>query len=160
MATKKSSSPKRKRNIPAFLKPRVSAQSKEYIKGYRVKPIQESEVFRKSGIEKRGTKYVNKSTGRSFKDKDAARNYAAKQAGFKSYKDYLALRKTQTYKQFEKRAREKGKPVDLASPFAKAFREWQKQKPGKKKYQKKSEEMRNLLTIVEWIDQYNYGRYV
>src|SRR5262245_16713352 len=116
----KKNPPKRKANIPAFLKQKkVSAQSEAYIKGYKVQPIKESEIFKNAGIKKVGSKYVNQSTSRPFKSKESAKDYAAKQAGFSSYKKYLDTRKTKAYKQFEKRAREKGQDVGLGKDFSK-----------------------------------------
>jgi hypothetical protein len=153
---KKKNPPKRKANIPAFLKgKKVSAQSSAYIKGYKVQPIKEAEVFKNAGIKKLGAKYYNKQTGRPFKDKQSAKNFAAKQAGFSSYQKYLDTRKSKTYKQFEKRAREKGQDVALGKNFAKLYRDWQKGK-----FKKKSEELRKLLKPLGWIDKYNYSRYV
>lgn len=148
--------PARKANVPAFIREkRVSAQSEAYVKGYRLVPIREADVFKNAGIKKVGEKYVNKETGKSFKSKQTAKDYAAKQAGYSSYQKYLDTRKTRAYKQFEKRAKEKGNDVTLGKPFSKLYRDWQK-----KKYVKKSEELRKLLKPLGWIDRFNYSRYV
>lgn len=154
MPTKKQ--PTRKGKIPAFIKRKpISAQSKEYVKGYKLKPLSEKEIFDTAGIKKEKGKYYNQATGRSFKSKETALNYSAKQSGFSSWDKYKEERKTRAYKQFEKRARQKKVNTTLGKTFAKQFAAWKKSG-----YVKKSEELRDLLTTVKWIDEKNYARYV
>ena len=125
-----------------------------------------AKILAGNGWKKRADgRYQNPETNRPY-TRDKALDRIAKDSGYKSYNDYKKARieKTSkvsrkgsaknTYQYFEEWAKSKGLDTTLGKQFSKDFAKWRK-----KKFERRSPEMRKLLKLFGWLNRENYERY-
>ncbi len=92
-----------------------------------------------NGWTKKAGKWINPFTKRGYTLEGAA-NKLAKENGFRSYKEYEKLAKTQNFKRFKGFAAKIKRPTTLGSKFVKLLKQ-----ADKKKYKAGSDELDKLL---------------